>query len=102
MTEGPPPKAQTQAVSPRGSVGGSGCSGSHIQQGTRVTSQLGFSLSRKASSPFPLLWKAQLQDSWLTMGIAATKEQSRSCQGSKALGTDSWNSSSLVSQMLPP
>lgn len=46
--------------------------------------------------PFPLLCQAQLQDSWLTMEIAAMKEQGGSCQGAKALGTDSWSFSSLV------
>lgn len=50
--------------------------------------------------PFPLLCQADLQDSWLTMEIAAMKEQSRTCQGSKVLGTDFWSSSSLVSQTL--
>lgn len=46
--------------------------------------------------PFPLPCQAQLQDSWQMMEIAAMKEQSGSCQGAKALGTDSWGSSSLV------
>lgn len=37
------------------------------------------------ASPFPSPCKAQLQDSWLTVGIAGTKEHSGTCQASKGL-----------------
>lgn len=77
-----------------------GWGGSDIQQGAWVASQLGFSPSFRAPSPVPWPCKAQLRNSWLTVGIAGTEEHSANCQGSK--GSDSWGSSSLVNRVLPP
>lgn len=57
-----------------------------------------FPVPSKPPSPLPPPCKARQQDSSLTMGEAATKRHGGAHQGPKALGTDFWGSSSLVSQ----
>lgn len=99
LMEGLPSCCTDPAVSLWGPEGGTGWGGSHTQQGTWVPSQQGFYPPCRAP-PSAMPCRAQLHDSWLTMGIAGTKEHSGICQGAK--GSDCWGSSSLVSQILPP
>lgn len=95
LMEGLPSCCTDPTVSLRWPEGGTGWGGSHTQQGTCVPSQQGFYPPCRASSPSAVPCRAQLQDGWLTMGIAGTKEHSGTCQGAK--GSDCWGSSSLVS-----
>lgn len=100
LMEGLPSRCTDPAVSLRGPEGGTGWGGFHTQQGTWVPSQQGFYPPCRASFPSAVPCRAQLQDSWLTMDIAGTKEHSGTCQGAK--GSDCRGSSSLFSQILPP
>lgn len=54
--------------------------------GTWAPSQQGFYPPLQSSFSIRFAIEAQLQDSWLTMGIAGTKEHSGTCQGAKGSG----------------